>query len=215
MVVARPNPAGREEPEAREARRVPDRQRAIADRNMAAILDAAEALFQDRAQVSISAVAKLAGVSRVTVYAHFPTWEALLEAAVERAVRTTMNALHAVGPDDGPADQALDRMLAAAWRHLASYGAMAQAVAEHLSPEAVARTHHAAQPMLGGLLERGRADGSFRTDLPAEWLVTACLALIHAGMSEVRAGRIADRDAPAILTASIRGLFGAAQTPEG
>ena len=205
MVSARPAPAGRQ------ARRVPDRQRAIADRNVAAILDAAEALFQDRAQVSISAVAKLAGVSRVTVYAHFPTWEALLEAAVERAVRQTMSALAAVGPDAGPADQALDRLLAAAWRHLASYGAMAQAVAEHLSPEAVARTHHPAQSMLGGLLARGREDGSFCTDLPAEWLVTACVALIHVCMSEVRAGRIADRDAPAILTHSIRGLFGARQ----
>ena len=91
-------------------------------------------------------------MSRVTVYAHFPTGEALLEAAVERAVRRTMTALEAVDLDDGPPVQVLERMLAAAWRHLARYGAMAQAVAEQMSPEAIARTHQAAHRTIGALL---------------------------------------------------------------
>jgi AcrR family transcriptional regulator len=49
-----------------------------------AILDAVEELLERRGQASISAVAAQTAVSRVTVYAHFPIWEALLEAAVER-----------------------------------------------------------------------------------------------------------------------------------
>jgi AcrR family transcriptional regulator len=146
-------------------------------------------------------------VSRVTVYAHFPTGEALLEAAVERAVRRTMAALETVGVDDGPPVQVLERMLAAAWRHLARYGAMAQAAAEQMSPEAIARTHQAAHQAIGALLERGQADGSFRTDLPAAWLVTSTIALIHACADEVRAGRVADDDAARILTATVRDLF--------
>src|SRR5262245_41311671 len=88
-------------------------QRVIAERNVEAILDAVEELLERRGQASISAVAAQAGVSRVTVYAHFPTWEALLEAAVERAVRRTMTALEAAEPDVGPPVQALERMLAA------------------------------------------------------------------------------------------------------
>ncbi len=187
--------------------RAADYQRAIAERNVGAILDAAEELLEERAAASISAVAARAGVSRVTVYAHFPTWEALLEAAVERAVRRTMTALEATHPDDGPPVQALERMLTAAWQHLARYGAMAQAVAEQLSPQAVTRTHQAAHRTVGALLERGQADGSFRTDLPAAWLVTACIALIHACAQEVRAGRIGERDAARILTATVRDLF--------
>jgi TetR/AcrR family transcriptional regulator, mexCD-oprJ operon repressor len=187
--------------------RAADYQRAIAERNVGAILDAAEELLEERAAASISAVAARAGVSRVTVYAHFPTWEALLEAAVERAVRRTMTALEATHPDDGPPVQALERMLTAAWQHLARYGAMAQAVAEQLSSQAVTRTHQAAHRTVGGLLERGQADGSFRTDLPAAWLVTACIALIHACAQEVRAGRIGERDAARILTATVRDLF--------
>ena len=82
----------------------------------------------------------------------------------------------------------------------ARYGAMTQAVAEHLGPDAVARSHQAAHQTIGALLDRGRADGSFRTDLPAGWLVTAAVAVIHACAAEVRSGRIDERDAPGILS---------------
>lgn len=187
--------------------RTADYQRAIAERNVEAILDAVEDLLERRGQASISAVAAQAGVSRVTVYAHFPTWEALLEAAVERAVRRTMTALEAAEPDEGPPVQALERMLAAAWQHLARYSAMAQAVADQLSPEAVVRTHRAAHQTIGALLERGQANGSFRTDLPAAWLVASSIALIHACAGEVRAARIGEGDALRVLTVTIRDLF--------
>ena len=131
-------------------------------------------------------MAAQAGVSRVTVYAHFPAWTALLEAAVERAVRQTMTALQSVRPEDGPPVEALDRMLAATWQHLARYRPMAAAVAELLSPEAVTRTHQAVHHTIGALLQRGQADGSFRTDLPARWLLTASIALVHACSNEVQ-----------------------------
>ena len=188
------------------AQRLTRYQREVAERNVEAILDAAEELVR-QGQANISAVAVQAGVSRVTVYAHFPTWEALLEAAVERAVRRTMAALQSVHPDDGPPVEALDRMIAAAWQHLARYEAMAAAVAELLSPQAVTRTHEAAHHTVGALAERGRADGSFRTDLPAGWLVTASIALVHACSDGVRAGHIDERDAVRILTTSVRDLF--------
>jgi hypothetical protein len=98
-------------------------------------------------------------------------------------------------------------VLAGAWQHLARYGAMAQAVAELLTPDAVARTHQAAHQAIGTLLARGQADGSFRTDLPANWLVTACITLIHACADGVRAGQIDERDAARILRTSVRDLF--------
>jgi AcrR family transcriptional regulator len=188
------------------AQRTTGYHREVAERNAEAILDAAEELLQ-QGQANISAVAAQAGVSRVTVYAHFPTWQALLEAAVERAVRRTMTALQSVHPDDGPPIEAVDRMLAATWQHLARYQAMAAAVAELLSPEAVTRTHQAAHHTIGALLERGLADGSFRTDLPARWLAAASIALVHACADEVRAGHIDERDAVRILTTSVRDLL--------
>ena len=181
--------------------------RQIADRNAEAILDAVDYLLRQHRPASIAAVAAGAGVSRVTVYAHYPTSQSLLEAAVERAVRRVSAALESASLESGPPVTALERMLELAWQHLASYGAMAQAVSEQLSPEAVARTHHAAQRAIGSLLERGRAEGAFRTDLPASWLVPACIALVHACADGVRAGSIHERDAPAILATSVRDLF--------
>jgi TetR/AcrR family transcriptional repressor of mexCD-oprJ operon len=181
--------------------------REVATRNVEAILDAAEELLRQEGHATMSAVAVQAGVSRVTVYAHFPTWEALLEAAVERAVQRTMAAVEAASPADGPATEALERVLAGGWQHLASYQAMARAVSELLSPKAVTRTHQAAHQTIAGLLARGQADGSFRTDLPADWLVHASIALIHACNDGVQAGRTDPRDAQRILTTSIRDLF--------
>jgi AcrR family transcriptional regulator len=61
-----------------------DYRRVTAERNVAAILDAAEELLSQAGPASIAAVAARAGVSRVTVYAYFPTWEALLEAVAGR-----------------------------------------------------------------------------------------------------------------------------------
>ena len=84
-----------------------DRRRVIADRNVHAILDAAEELLGNHAPVTIAAVASQAGVSRVTVYAHFATGEALLEAVVERAVGHAAAALAAAEPETGPPLEAL------------------------------------------------------------------------------------------------------------
>ncbi len=189
------------------AQRATSYQREVAGRNVEAILDAAEELLQSQGRAGISALAAQAGVSRVTVYAHFPDWAAVLEAAVERAVRRTMTTLESARPEDGPPAEALDRMLAATWQHLARYRAMAAAVAARLSPEAVTRTHQPAHHTIGALLERGQAHGSFRTDLPARWLVTASIALVHACSDEVRAGHIDEHDAARILTTTIRDLL--------
>jgi len=68
----------------------PDYRRVIAERNIEAILDAADRLLGRGSQLTIAAVAAEAGLSRVTVYSHFLNLEALLEAVVERAVKRTM-----------------------------------------------------------------------------------------------------------------------------
>ena len=183
-----------------------DHRRAIAERNVEAILDAAEGLLERRAQASIAAVAAAAGVSRVTVYAHFPTREALLEAVVERAVGHASAALDAAEPQRGSPVDALDRVIAAAWRQLDRNAAIAQATAEQLSPAAVTRTHRAAHRRVRELVDRGRKEGAFRTDLPAGWLVTSCFALIHACGDEVRAGRIDAATALDVLATTVRDL---------
>lgn len=183
-----------------------DHRRATAERNVQAILDAAEDLLDRRGQPGISAVATEAGVSRVTVYSHFPTSEALLEAVVRRTVGRSTAALDAARPGSGPPLEALERVLAAGWQALDRYGSVAGAAAVQLSPAALTRSHETAHGRVRQLMERGQADGSFRADLPAGWLVASCFALIHACADEVRAGRIAPDRGLDVLTATVRGL---------
>jgi TetR/AcrR family transcriptional regulator, mexCD-oprJ operon repressor len=184
-----------------------DRRRAIADRNVQAILDAAEELLRNQAPVTIAAVATQAGVSRVTVYAHFATGEALLEAVVERAVGHATQALAAAEPQTGPALQALARLVAVGWRELGLHAGMAEAAAARLSPDAMARSHQAARRPIAELVARGRREGTFRTDVPESWLVTCCMALFHNCADEVRAGHLAPADAERVLATTITDLF--------
>jgi AcrR family transcriptional regulator len=183
-----------------------DRRRDIADRNVAAILDAAEKLIAARAPVTIAGVAGAAGVSRVTVYAHFPTAEAVLEAVVERAVGHAAGALTAARPGEGPPAEALERLLSTGWQELGRHADMADAASAMLSGTAMTRSHTAARATVAELLRRGQQDGTFRSDLPLSWLVTCCFALIHGCRNEVTAGRMAADDAERVLAVTIRDL---------
>lgn len=184
-----------------------DHRRAVAERNVEAILDAAERLLEQRKQPSIAAVAGESGVSRVTVYAHFATREALLEALVERAVGRATRGLDATEPDEGPAAEALERLVAAAAHGLGRHVAIAAAAAEHLDPATLRRAHELSLVAVRRLIERGRADGSFRTDLPAEWQVTCFYTLLHAAGEDIRDGHAEPANALDVLTRSLRDLI--------
>lgn len=186
-----------------------DHRRATAERNIEAILDAVERLLERGSPASIVAVANEAGVSRVTVYAHFATREQLLEAVVERAVQRTAQALDAVEPERGPPLEALARVIDIGWRDLDRNNAISQAASELLTAEAHKRTHQAAHRRLRKLIDRGRRSGEFRTDVPAEWLVTAFHALIHAAGDDVRAGRMRAGVALTALHVTMRDVFNA------
>src|SRR5918999_4422716 len=95
-----------------------DHRRATAERNVAAILDAIERLARERRPFSMAAIASEAGVSRVTLYAHFDKLPDVIEAAVERGVQAALQALQSANLADGPADDALSRMVDTSWEHL-------------------------------------------------------------------------------------------------
>jgi TetR/AcrR family transcriptional repressor of mexCD-oprJ operon len=184
-----------------------DHRRATAERNVEAILDAADALLEQRRDASIAAVAAAAGVSRVTVYAHFPTREALLEAVVARTVRRATATLEAAEPDAGAPVDALERIVAAGWSELERHEAVARAASEEIAADVRLRAHKAAFLPVRRLVERGRRGGAFRADLPVDWLVAALFALMHAAADEVRAERLDPAEAPETLSTSLHRLF--------
>jgi AcrR family transcriptional regulator len=184
-----------------------DHRRATAERNLEAILDAAELLLEAGAQASIAAVAARAGVSRVTVYAHFATREALMEAVVERAVARAATVFDEATADAPSATVALERAITAGWAALSRHTAIAQAAAAQLSPDALRRTHEAANDRTRRLIESGQERGEFRTDVAAEWLVSVFHALLHAAGDDVRAGRLANDAALHALSSTVLAAF--------
>ena len=185
-----------------------DHRRATAERNVEAILDAAQSLLERGAAASIAAVAAEAGVSRVTVYSHFPTREALLEALAERAVTRFRAALEPVDLAGEDPAAALDRLIAMAWREQDRYEGLAHVIRTGLSSSALIRAHESLHEPVLSLISRGQAAGAFRGDLPAHWLLTAYFSLMHACGDEVRAGSIDPDRAVGLLQATVGGLFG-------
>lgn len=184
-----------------------DHRRAIAERNLEAIVDAAERLLLARKAPTISAVAESAGLSRPTVYAHFAGREELIEAVVARSVRRWIEATERVEPERGPADQALVRVIEVGWREISHSSGIAEAAARELEAAAMRRTHLRGQLLMRELTERGRKEGVFRSDVPTDWLVTAFFALIHAAHENVVARRLSSRAALDALTKTIPEVF--------
>jgi TetR/AcrR family transcriptional regulator, mexCD-oprJ operon repressor len=184
-----------------------DHRRAVAERNVEAILDAAERLLARNDHLSMSAVAAEAGVSRQTLYFHFPDRERLLGAVVDRAVRRWVAATEQVEPHHGPPAEALSRLIDAGWQEISRSSHIARAASAQLDPDAVRAAHGAGVEMVRRLVRRGRRDGSFRTDVPVEWLVSAFFGLIHTARDDVSAGRLSSRAAQRALSRTVPDVF--------
>jgi AcrR family transcriptional regulator len=184
-----------------------DHRRAIAERNAAGILDAIERLGARGAPVNMAAIAAEAGVSRPTLYAHYKTIGDVVEAAAERTVLASMAAFEAARPQEGPADEALERMLEASWGQLGKFQGLVRVALEHLQAGAVHRSHHAMMAPLQQLIERGQRDGTFRDDLPVEWLQTMYLQLVHGAEDHAATHGVPRAEALELLRTTARDVF--------
>lgn len=184
-----------------------DHRRATAERNVDSILSATERLLARNAAASMSAVAAEAGVSRQTLYTHFPDRGQLLTAVVERAVRRWIRATEEIEPDRGPAAEALGRLVEVGWQEISRSSHVARIASEELDAEAVRRAHESGVSLVRRLVRRGRRDGSFRTDVPEEWLVSVFFGLIHTARDDVNAGRLSARTALRALARTVPDVF--------
>ena len=184
----------------------PPRRRADAERSVARIMDAAVDALASDPEASMAEIARQAGVVRATVYVHFPTRDALIEAVTERAIAEATAAIEAADPLRGDAAEALRRVIASAWRTLGRYHALV-ALNTQLPQPALRARHHAVLATLEPLIERGQRDGVFRSDVPPSWHLSMVLALIHAASAELRSGRISRDRTEAALLATILGAI--------
>jgi AcrR family transcriptional regulator len=194
------------------ARSTSPRRRADAQRNIERILDAAVEALTDDLDASMTEVARRAGVVRATVYVHYPTREALLEAVTDRAFREIGDVIAAAEPEEGTPVEALRRVIAATWRKLGRYQALVAITTSTRTPEELHDRHAPVLDLLLPLIRRGQERGDFRADVPASWHLAALIAILHAASAEVRAGRVDEADAERVVLAT---ALGAIATGEG
>ncbi|MEV7797380.1 TetR/AcrR family transcriptional regulator [Streptomyces sp. NPDC087512] len=184
--------------------------RADARRSRAAILDAATRVLNAEPDASLETIASAAGVTRPTVYAHFPSREQLLLAVVERITHEAVAAMDAADLDTGPAADALMRMLDAGAQVTGRYPALVQLLSAHpVSPKADHDRHTPVADRIRRVIQRGRQTGEFDDRLPVDWLVTATIRLGHAASEEPDAGRLPAPAARDALRISLLRMLGA------
>jgi len=189
------------EPQARRRR-----QRSDARQSAAAVLDAAIQVLAARPDASMDEIARAAGVSRQTVYAHFPSRDAMIDAVTGQASAEFTGLLDGLDLDQAPPAQALTRLLDAGWRVAARYPFLWLQPA--VDPAKDAERHAPVMDRMLDIVRRGQASGDFDASVPAHWLLSASLALGRATEDEVKAGRMTIEQATHAMHHSLLRLLG-------
>jgi AcrR family transcriptional regulator len=186
-----------------------DHRQATAQRNVEAILDACETLAARGAALTIAALAAESGVSRVTVYAHFDSIAAVLQAASRRSVERVMEAVGGIDLEPGSGLDALGRVVGVTWPLVGEMHGLSRATGELLAPETRRAAHGDVFELVDGLIARGRTDGSIRVDVPPAWQSSVVYALIHTAVDDTNHGRLDSADAGSALATTVRAALSA------
>ncbi|MEV0153778.1 helix-turn-helix domain-containing protein [Micromonospora sp. NPDC050686] len=170
------------------------------------ILAAAVTCLSRNADASVSEIAQAAGVGRVTLYGHFPSREALVEAALIRVLSEGEKVLEGLDLTGDPR-AALTVLITSSWLLIAQASAVLEAAQAALPPGRVQELHAKPAQRVDDLIRRGQAVGAFRTDLPADWLVSVLHHVLHGAALDVAAGRLDRADAPHFISATILAAY--------
>jgi AcrR family transcriptional regulator len=155
------------------------RLRADATRNREQLLAVATRLFASaETEPSMRAIANEAGVGIATLYRHFPTREALVDAVYQDQVsRLTAGARELLAQLDPPA--ALRRWMDLFGEWIATKNGMLDTLLAMVESGEIAHAHTRTE-LLGAiddLLEAGRTSAELRADVPAEDIAAALIGI--------------------------------------
>jgi AcrR family transcriptional regulator len=184
------------------------RRRSDARRSIDAILNAARVVLGDRPDATMEDIAATAGVTRQTVYAHFPSREVLIAALVEAAAAELAVLLDDAGLETAPPAAALAQYLDAGWQFIRRYPLLLNPGATQI-PRPSSDPHDTVPPRLERLIRRGQRAGDFDPSVPAGWLAAAVFGLQHTAAAQVGAGRLTAGEAATLcLESTLRLLTG-------
>ena len=152
--------------------------RADARRNRQRLLDTALNLFtSSKEEVTLTAVAEGAGVGIGTLYRHFPTRDALVEAIYRQEVEKLAAAVPAL-LEEMPADQALEEWLTRYAGLVATKRGLKEAVRSIFEPGAAASAYSRERMESAArlLLDAAAATGAIRSDVEPKDVLLAVAA---------------------------------------
>ncbi|MFF2776823.1 TetR/AcrR family transcriptional regulator [Streptomyces sp. NPDC058052] len=157
------------------------------------VLRTAAALLSRKATATMDEVARAAGIGRATLHRHFAGRDALVRALEQLCIEETEAALESARIEEGPADEAVRRLVAAA-QPVAPL--LAFLVTENQLFEGDGQNEGWARldARLVAFFRRGQEEGTFRIDLTPAWLCEAFYGLIGSGAWAVADGRVAAND---------------------
>ena len=180
--------------------------RADAQRNAERILDAAVACLSRDTGASMSEIAQAAGVARVTLYGHFSSREALVEAALTRVLEKGEDVLGSLDLRGDPRE-ALRTLIEASWLLTAQASAVLEAAQAALPPGRIQELHAKPAQRVEALVRRGQSQNVFRADLPASWLTSVLHHLMKGAAVDVSKGRLDSADAPRFISDTVLSAY--------
>ena len=172
-----------------------------------AILDSTAALVAEKGlrSVTMSQIAKDAGIGRATLYKYFGNVESILSEWHERHVGSHLDRLVEMGAGPGAVDERLRAVLGAygliRYETSQRYGGTELAFVHR--GDHVALAHHRLGDLLLGLLAEGATKGELRDDVAPEELALYCMHALTA--ADLLVSESSVRRLVAVTMAGLRG----------
>ncbi|MFD7153705.1 TetR/AcrR family transcriptional regulator [Kribbella sp. NPDC059898] len=160
--------------------------RTDAERSRTAILAAALELLDEHPDAGLERIAEAAHVTRQTVYAHFPSRDALLNAVLDELTADTLRAIDDLDLDHGSAFGNALGLIDLTWRAFERHPLLRHVPAGRHDPVA---------DRLEELIRRGQREGEITRELPVHWLVSTLISLGRTAGDSIAAGRLTARTA--------------------
>ncbi|MFC4603139.1 TetR/AcrR family transcriptional regulator [Rhodococcus kronopolitis] len=166
--------------------------RSQASANRERIIEAAIGAFAANPDASMDDVARAAGVVRRTVYGHFPNRDALVEGIVDEASTTLAAALGGVPAMPGRPDLGTAMLALFTWPIGDRFRMLLTFARRELGEERIRELIQLVRGPAREIIERGQADGTFSTYLPASVLVGLTESITFGLIEEANAGAVDD-----------------------
>lgn len=163
------------------------------------LLRAAAAFLGRRPNATQDEIAAAIGISRATLHRYFAGRAALIVALEQLALAQVRAALNNARWREGPAAQALQRLVAAC-EPVSGYLTLLYTHSQEFEIDELKHGWAEIDGEIRELFLRGQRDGEFRPDLTATWLTEAFYNLVAGAGWSIRSGRAAPRDFTAMIT---------------